>query len=185
MIREALVLTEAMKKLNNYSLYYNDKLTYLYQADEELKEALDNYDTEGMDGKILLVFGVKEEMYIDAIWAQKGFGPLAYMLAMQISPSGWLAPNWNRSKITKSAEQVWKQFFDGKGSKLVTKELLHEAMEPDNMFNFKYKLKNKLNTSKNQKADRDFVGTDKFGEVRGMLSELAEGNLRHSMRSIY
>ncbi len=183
MIRIAIL--EAMKNLDNYALYYDENLTYLYKADDELKEALDNFDPEGMEDKILAVFGVKEEMYIDAIWAQKGFGPLAYMLAMQISPSGWLAPNWNRSQITKSAERVWSQFFDGKGSTLVNKELLHEAMEPDNMYNFKYQLKKKLNTSKNIKADKDFVGKDKFGEVRGMLSELAEGNLRNSMRSIY
>jgi hypothetical protein len=185
MIRDAIYLTEAYKGLEKYALRLDENLTYLYNADDEFREKIYSYDTEEMEGKILLAFGIKEEMYIDAIWAQKGFGPLAYMLAMKASPSGWLAPNWNRSQITKSAQKVWKEFFDGKGSDLVEKELIHPAMEPDNMFNYKFRLKKSLNTTKNEKLHAKFIGDDKYGEIRGMIDELAEGNLRHSMRGIY
>ena len=185
MIRQAIQITEAFKKLDNFALVLDENLSFLYVADDELAQALENYDTENMEDKILLTFGVKEEMYIDAIWAQKGFGPLAYMLAMQISPSGWLAPNWNRNQITASAKKVWKEFFDGKGSNLVIKELIHPGMKDDNFFNYKFKMKKKMNVSKNIKIHDKFIGNDKYGEKLGMLSELAEGNLRQSMRGIY
>ena len=76
---------------------------------------------------MMFVFGIKEDKYMDAVWARKGFGPMAYMVAMQMQ--GIMAPYWNRNHVTKQAEDVWKEFFDGKGSKLVKKELEVPGME--------------------------------------------------------
>jgi len=182
MIREALQnMNEAMKGLDNYALFTSYGLSYLYKADEELAQALDEYDTEGMESKILFVFGIKESMYMDAVWARKGYGPIAYMTAMEMQ--GTMAPNWMESQVTKQAQVVWKEFFDGKGEKFVKKELT--GVSPENYRHYWYSLKKSLKLNNNKKADDKFIGQDKYGEKRGMMNELAEGILRQSMRGIY
>jgi hypothetical protein len=85
-------LNEAAMGLGNYALYVSERLTYLYINDDELKEALESYDLSGMEKKVLFVFGIKEDMYMDAVWAQKGYCPIAYTVALSIAPEGVLAP---------------------------------------------------------------------------------------------
>lgn len=176
-------INEAMKDLDNYALFVSYGISFLYKVDDELAEALESYDMSDMESKILFVFGIKEDMYMDAVWARKGFGPMAYMVAMQMQ--GEMAPNWNRNQITKQAEKVWKEFYDGKGSKLVKKTLLHPGMETGNLWNYSYSLKKKLNYRKNEQIHSKFIGPDKYGERQGMMVEMAEGILRQSMRGIY
>jgi L1 cell adhesion molecule like protein len=107
-------LNEAAMGLGNYALYVSERLTYLYINDNELKEALESYDLSGMEKKVLFVFGIKEDMYMDAVWAQKGYGPIAYKVALSIAPEGVLAPYWQADRVTKSAANIWKEFFNGK-----------------------------------------------------------------------
>ena len=182
MIRQAIEnINEAAQGLGSYALRVKKGLTYLYKADAEFGQALEDYDVEGMESKFLFVFGIKEEMYMDAVWAQKGYGPIAYKVAMQMQ--GTMAPNWMESQVSKSAQRVWKEFFDGKGSDDVKKELT--GVTPENYRHYWYSLKKPLKLNKNIKADEKFVGNDKFDEKRGMMDEIAEGILRHSMRGIY
>lgn len=182
MLREVVQsLNEAAKGLEKFALFTSYGLSYLYKADDELQEALESYDMEGCESKIMFVFGIKEDMYMDAVWARKGFGPIAYKVAMQMQ--GTLAPNWMESQVTKQAQTVWKEFFDGKGSKDVKLELIGPS--EDNYRHYWYSLKRKLNYSKNEKIDANFIGSDQYGEKRGMMDEMAEGILRQSMRGIY
>jgi hypothetical protein len=174
---------EAMKGLNNYALFTSYGISYLYNADTELSEALESYNVEGMESKIMFVFGIKEDKHMDAIWARKGFGPLAYMVAMEMQ--GEMAPYWNANQVTKAAENVWKEFFNGKGSKLVKATIMAPGMDESNYRNYNYSLRKKLNLSKNKKINKDFIGKDKFGEKHGMMIEIAESVLRQSMRGIY
>ena len=178
MLRE---IVEAVKGVDKHALYTSYGLSYLYKVDDELAQALETFNMEGMESKILFVFGIKEDMYMDAVWARKGYGPTAYKVAMDMQ--GTLAPNWMESQVTKQAQNVWKEFFDGKGSKDVKKELT--GVSPDNYRHYWYSLKKKMNLRSNKKKDSDFIGTDKYGERRGMMDELAEGILRQSMRGIY
>jgi hypothetical protein len=170
-----------MKDMGSYALFTSYGLTYLYKADDELAEALESYDMDGMESKIMFVFGIKEDMYMDAVWARKGFGPIAYMVAMQMQ--GTMAPYWMESQVTPQAAKVWKEFFNGKGEKLVNKELT--GVNPENYRHYWYSLKKPLRLNKNKKIDEKFIGPDKYGERRGMMDELAEGILRQSMRGIY
>ena len=182
MIRQAIQsIQEAAKPLGSYALRVKEKLTYLYIIDDELTEAIENYDVSEVDSKILFVFGIKEDMYMDAVWAQKGYGPIAYKVAMQIA--GRLAPNWMESQVTPSAQRIWKEFYNGKGSKDVNKELT--GVSEDNYRHYQYSLKKKMNLNKNIKLDENFIGKDPYAERRGMMDEIAEGILRSSMRSIY
>lgn len=183
MIREELV--EAAKGLEKYALRSTEGLTYLYVVDDKMIKALEDFDMDGMKSNILFVFGIKDMMYMDAVWAQKGYGPAAYKVAMQTSPSGWLGPYWDSARVTKSAQKVWKEFFDGKGSKDVEKKLIYKGADENNYRSYLYKLKNKMNLSKNIRIDKDFVGKDQFGERRTMLDELANGLLVNEMNKIY
>lgn len=169
--------------MGTHALHVNDRLTYLYIADDELDEALSNYDVTTLEEKILFVFGLKDDMYFDAVWAQKGFGPIAYKVAMTISPSGYLAPYWDASRVTKSAQKVWKEFFDGKGSADVEKKLV--GTDESNYRNYWYSLKKPLALNKNIAADKKFVGSDPYGERRDQLNDLADSLLVNAMRAIY
>jgi hypothetical protein len=172
-----------MKTLENNALYISDdhRLVYLYKPDEELRQALEEYDTEDVSDKILFVFGIKEENYMDAIWAQKGYGPIAYMLAMELQ--GEMAPYYMKSKVTPAAEKVWKEFFNGKGAKYVNKQLV--GSDPKNFRNYFYSLKKHLPYKKNVKIDKEFINPDPYGEKRELLNEVAESILENSMNSIY
>ena len=178
-----IVLNEAAKNLGKYALRVDKQLTYLYINDSELKEALESYDMEGMEDKILFVFGIKQDMGLnvfDAVYAQKGYGPIAYKTAMQIA--GSLAPTQD-NRITPSAQKVWKEFFDGKGSKEVEKELFGST--EGNWQRYEYKLKKNINLSNNIKAHKQFIGDDPYNEKSDMLNELADGLLVGNMRDIY
>jgi hypothetical protein len=178
------LVLEAAKGLDNYALKVDDRLTYLYINDSELQESLGNYDMEGMEKKILFVFGLKEDMgmtVFDAVYAQKGYGPITYKVAMTLANG--LAPVQD-SRITKAAEKVWKEFYNGKGSSEV--EIDSWGSSEDMMWKRStYRLKKPLNLSKNHKAHDKFIGKDPYQEKIGMLDELADGILISKMGEIY
>jgi hypothetical protein len=181
--KELALLTEAAKGLENYALVMDEQLSYLYINDSELQEALESYDMENMDEKILFVFEIKQDMGLnvfDAVYAKKGYGPIAYKIAMQLM--GEMAPTQD-SRITKSAQRVWKEFFDGKGSKDVNKELFGSS--EGNWQRYSYSLKKELNYVKNTKNHDVFIGEDLYDEKKDLIKEMADGLLINSMRAIY
>jgi hypothetical protein len=177
-------LLEAANNLGNYALRVDEQLTYLYINDDELKDALESYDLTDMENKILFVFGLKEDMGLttfDAVQAQKGYGPIAYKVAMTIA--GSLSPTQD-SKVSKSAEKVWKEFYNGKGSKEV--EIDSWGSNEEMMWKrSSYKLIKPLNLSKNKKAHETFIGKDPYNEKIDQLNELADSLLINTMRKIY
>lgn len=180
-ILETIEMNETFQNLGNNALVMNDKLTFMYKPDQELKDSLDEYDTDNMEDKILFVYSLKEGLYFDAVFAQKGFGPIAYMVAMQ--QQGQLAPYWMESQVTPAAQKIWKEFFNGKGEKFVNKEL--NGVDPKNYRHYVYSLKKPLNLSKNLKINDRFLENDEYGEKQTMILELADSLLQNSMESIY
>lgn len=176
------VMNEAAMDLGSYALKTSERLTYLYKNDSELAEAIEAYDTDGMESKILFVFAIKQDMGLnvfDAVYAQKGYGPAAYKTAMTMM--GSLAPVQD-SRVTRSAQKIWEEFYSGKGSNGVTKELFGAV---DGWQRNEYKLKKPLNLAKNKKAHEKFLGKDPYQEKIGMLDELADGLLNSKMAGIY
>lgn len=178
-----IAINESAKIIDNLAIRLDERLTIIYEITPEFSEAIDNYELLNYDNNIKAVFGIKEDNYIDAIWARKGYGPVAYKIAIQLAKDGFLSPNWDRSRITKSAMNVWKEFYDGKGSEDVIKKL--EGADETNYLNYTYKLKNKLDLSKNINLHNKFIGKDPYKERIDQLLELGEGLLTKSMRSIY
>jgi len=178
-----MALNEAAKELDKYALRIDEQLTYLYINDNELQEALEIHNMEGMEDKILFVFGIKQDMGLnvfEAVYAQKGYGPIAYKTAMQMM--GEMAPSQD-SRITKSAQKVWEEFFSGKGSKDVNKELFGST--EGNWQRYTYSLKKELDYVTNIKNNDNFIGKDPYNEKTNMLNEVADGLLINSMRAIY
>jgi hypothetical protein len=177
-------LNEAAKNLENYALKADERLCYLYKNDDELAGALESYDMTDMEDKILFVFGIKEDMgmnVFDAVYAKRGYGPVAYKTAMTLVST--MAPVQD-SRITKGAEKVWKEFYNGKGSKEVHIETWGSS--EDMMWKRStYSLKKPLNLSKNIKEHENFIGKDPYGERISMLDELADGVLISKMGELY
>ena len=178
-------LNEAAQNLGKYALRINEDFVYHYNNDSELKESLENYDMENTEDKILFAFEAKDIgtlTIIKAIYAQKGFGPIAYEIALSMYKE--LSPTQEKTKITKSASNVWKEFHNGKGTNKVTKKLINADLD-DNWQNYKYTLKKKVNYSKNIQIHNRFLGNDPYNEKITMLDELADGILRNKMNEIY
>jgi len=55
-------------------------------------------------------------MVVEEVWAQKGYGPLLYRLALEQSSQHGLAPSRVKGEVSDAASSVWKEFYDGKGA---------------------------------------------------------------------
>jgi hypothetical protein len=177
-------LAEAAKELDSHALRIGDGMVYLYVADSGLGQALESFDMSGMERKILFVFTLKDgprgTETIGAINAQRGYGPIAYKVAMEVS--GGLTPTQETSQMTRGAENIWVGFYSGRGSRDVKIDTWGDD-EPWKQST--YRLKRPLNYRRNVMADKAFVGRDPYGEKRTLLDELADQVLSTSMRGIY
>lgn len=182
------MILEKAEGLGSFALSYNEFLCYLYINDEELDEALASYDMDGMEKKILFVFTIKELenglMTIGAIYAQKGYGPIAYKTAMKLS--GGLTPTQD-TKVTPEAQKVWEEFLSGKGSNDVKVVTFAEGEEQlANKWKYStYSLKKNLNVTKNITNHKIFISQDRYGERKSSLDELADTFLSKTMKKIY
>jgi len=176
-------LNEAAKDIGNNALVISPdhRLVYLYNPSPELKTNLTNYDTSSSESNILFVFGLKEELgnpTFDAVQAQKGYGPLAYKVAMSIA--GSLTPTQD-GRITNAALNVWKKFYKSSDVKIEEFGAVQKYMFQRST----YSLKKKLNLTKNINAHKKFIKADSYNEMQTQLDELADGILMNAMNKIY
>jgi len=179
-------LVEAAKTLDSHALRIGSGMAYLYIPDSELSQALESYDTNNMESKILFVFTLKDgPRGTETIWAinaQRGYGPIAYKVAMEVS--GGLTPTQEASQMTRGAEKIWMEFYSGLGSK----DIEIDTWGDDPTLAWKqstYRLKRSLNYRRNLMVDKNFIGRDPYEEKRVLLDELADQVLSTSMRGIY
>jgi hypothetical protein len=125
---EQVIDEEAVLSLDNIGIFHslNDDILAIYRKDDDIKKALDigNSDLflKHLPNNILGVMYIETtKKYYDqivSVAAEKGYGPLLYLLAMQLSKLGLIADQ-DEGYVSDEAKNVWKNFYDGKGSKLV------------------------------------------------------------------
>ena len=117
-------LDEAPKELTkDTGLYFEDALIVVYnywQLMPSMRRALqDENHAVKVEQAILgaIRLGVRSgTMLVEEVWAQRGYGPLLYRLALERSGHHGLAPSRIKGEVSDAASKVWKEFYDGKGS---------------------------------------------------------------------
>tara|TARA_Y100001937_G_C7131160_1_gene337452 strand:+ start:619 stop:1209 length:591 start_codon:yes stop_codon:yes gene_type:complete len=189
LLREGLLDEAAITSLAGIGFFANESESVLglYKS-EDMKKGLENYDAdeinEAVIGAVELRYNESLQTYeINSIYADKGYGPLLYLIAMTKSPEG-LIPS-RTSQVSKSAKSVWEQFYSGKGQGSVTFEPIKAGRHQEDYMNQKYFIKNPIDLNKAESVTKDILKNDKYGEKLSMLEEAIDGRLRQEMRDIY
>lgn len=134
---------------------------------------------------------------VDSVWAEKGYGPYLYLLAMSVVHPDGLAPTRITSMISPAAKKVWSEFSQGAGSHLVKPVYLKstdkeldkiylttpgKGPHKDAYLNYKYIIKNPINYKPMvAKGNMIFRNTD----ARDIFMEMATGVLKDKLSDIY
>lgn len=192
-------LNEEMSSSQGLALYHpEDADVFVLYNPKTISNALKNYDTDEAANSI---YGIIELRYnetyksyeVERITANKGFGPIMYLTALQYAGKDGLMPTRIKEQVTDQAKNVWKQFYDGIGSKYCksfdlinpednTKNTSHE----EEYLNKKYVLNKTYNDyNKMINNSKMFLRNDRYGEYGDMIWNTGDEILTNKMRSIY
>lgn len=182
-ISEAALGIDGLALLNVENLFY-----CIYEPTEGLKRALLSGQSELGASNIKGAINVRPnseygsfEVY--SVYADKGYGPLMYKIAMSYAGNSGLMPTRSKN-ITPEAKRIWKEFYNGVGASDVKRQKIDEAY-PEEFLNYKYVINKPVNLSTATALNNRFLMNDKHGELRDGLLELADSLLLNKMRSIY
>jgi len=142
---EQIIDEEAILNLDNIGIYYStrDDLVAIYELNDNIKSAIDRNDLSSFikNFKILGVMFFADlsptKIYeIIKVASENGYGPLLYLLAMQLSEKG-LMPD--PKTVSDQAKNIWKNFYDGKGKHLVTPIATVKNIHQEPYLKFAYK----------------------------------------------
>lgn len=182
------LISEAMvSNIDPYALMIEDNIIGLYKHDEldfNSDDLYDNINDAILAGMEVEESETQEGVYeISGVWAKDGFGPILYMIAMELY--GSITP---ANKITKDDKNVWRNFYDGKGSKFVTFSSLPDpesAYHDEEYLNLSYDLSKRIKLNKSIKNHKEFIKNDKYGEIETSLLEAIDSKIINAMRNIY
>tara|TARA_Y100000034_G_scaffold113299_1_gene148168 strand:- start:661 stop:1548 length:888 start_codon:yes stop_codon:yes gene_type:complete len=182
----------AMQTGQGLALVQNGQTFILFKPDVRARRVFQRADWDEMveTNIIMGVIDVRDNtqygsMEVDSVWAQPGYGPLMYMIAMTSAGDYGMMPN-RTPKVTGAAKNVWQQFDQGAGQDLVTPHDVGADHHKEPYMNQKYTL-NQPNPDIPQmlaKGERFFRG-DRHGELRTNFIEFADGLLRSEMENLY
>ncbi len=179
-----------MKKLTTEALYISDTKSEFIIYDPKMRQYLDNENWDKSRPYFLGILNLRDNQTydtweVDRIWSKKGYGPLLYLLAMQETGNEGLMPSRVKSQVTPEAKRVWKEFYDGKGSDLVTYEDTEAIHHDEDYLNKKYFIDTQIDTSAAQRRHKQVIGQDPYGERFNNFIETADGVIGGEMSEIY
>ena len=193
-VEESEILDEHYIKYDNLALLKSGNLYVLFDPKIKIDPNSDNYD-EAFNyilGAIELRFNDKYDSFeVDSISAKHGYGPLMYMIGMTVAGSKGLIPSRINTQVTNEAKNVWKEFFNGKGTQYVNildlkdNENQIASQHNEEYLNKKYLIKKPLQLNKLYNKTQMLLRNDQYGEKEYWLEELGNDYLRNSMRGIY
>lgn len=170
----------------------NNAFLVLFKPDYRLKIALKKQDTdliEQFEDHIVGAISIRDNtLYksaeVDRVYAQQGYGPLLYILAM--CANGHLMSSRVYGQVSDDAKGVWQNFDKGVGKNLVNRQSLKVKHHDEDYLNKKYKLKQSYPMyEKLLKKGNAFFMFDTYGEMRNSLMELAEVVLHRKVNTLY
>jgi len=191
-------LNEEMKSTEGLALHKSGAMIILYNP-RDIFPLLSAFDGDLLSEIAKNVMGIVEirdnQKYnadeIDRTWAQKGYGPLMYLIAMTEAGNRGLIPNRLNTQITPEAKNVWRNFYEGVGKDYVeTTPLIDDEGErathhEEEYLNTRYIIKNPLDISILEHRDAEVFANDRYGELTSHFEEMADSIIRHKMEDIY
>ena len=114
----------AIEDISNLGVYDDNNFVILYEANpvrafirRAVYEDPDKYDiSKYIVGAVRL--GWRDGNYtVEEIFANKGYGPVLYRLALERAGRHGLSPSKIKGEVSDAAQNVWKEFHSGKGMK--------------------------------------------------------------------
>ena len=177
----------------------DEELMVLFSPTSTLKQAarMGDFDAMEQSGSVLGVVETRDNtLYqsdeIDQIWAERGYGPLLYLLTMTRAGDYGLTPSRIRNQVSPQAQNVWSQFASGKGKDFVTSSPLvndegeQAAHHEEPHLNQKYVIKQAYPEYKKMlMRGKRFFAKDQYDEWKTHLLEFGDAKLRGEMNQIY
>ncbi len=201
MSKRHVKLFEAWKSIDEFknpmglALHKGEKMFILYDP-HNIQEPMKNWDHEEMAenifGVIELRWNEKHEAFeVKSVWAQKGYGPVMYLVALDHAEEKGLISTRQRGNITPEAKKIWKEFHEGKGKEYVkTKFLVNEdgglsEDHKEDYLNKRYLIEEPYDTREIERSHEKLFKYDKYGEMINTLIEAGDSLLRGEMEKIY
>jgi len=129
--------------------------------------------------------GAQKAFKVEEIWAEKGYGPTLYRIAIQHAGRNGLMPSTIKGQVSAAAENVWKEFYDGKGSDFVnTEKSADDNHEVEHLDSIYYSNGPRINTSKAEQNHSKIFNKakDPYEEKLTTLLETADSVLGAAVR---
>ena len=192
--KQASCISEAaIEDISKLGLYIDGTYIILYEQ-EGVGDQVEQTDFDG-DGDKIEPFikgvirlgweGVQKVFKIEEIWAEKGYGPTLYRIAIQHAGRNGLMPSPHKGQVSQAAQNVWKEFYDGKGSDFVdVKKSADDNHEIEHLDSIYYSNGPQINTSKAEQNHSEIFNkaTDPFEEKLTTLLETADSILHDAVR---
>jgi len=186
-------LTEAaIEDISDMGLYLADNYIILYKYIpilSKIRNAVykdpDKYDiSSDIVGTMRL--GLRDKHFtVEEVWAEKGYGPIIYRLAIEQSDHYGITPSIIRGEVSDAASNVWKNFYDGVGSDFVTHRPLEKQVHDQEHLNQIYfSSGNRVNKEKAIKNHNKIFSKsrDPYEELFTHLLETADSKLGDMVR---
>tara|TARA_B100000676_G_C17797395_1_gene690335 strand:+ start:177 stop:782 length:606 start_codon:yes stop_codon:yes gene_type:complete len=188
-------INEAPKELSKTTgLYLEDSLIVVYDyygVKASIKRSLGSEEhMEKVDNAILgaMSLGFRSGNFVvEMVWAQRGYGPLLYRLALEQSSRYGLVPSRIKGEVSDAASSVWKEFYDGKGSEYArhepAKEQIHGVEWLDAVYYPTSAVQDKdTSIALNKKVFNRTA--DPYEELETNFLEIAHSKLRDEMSKV-
>jgi len=149
-----------------------------------------NPDVEAIDEHFLGALDLRwndkhKAMEADSILTKKGYGPLMFLIGMQVAGDDGLIPI-QTNQITPAAESVYKEFYEGKGRDLIETTQLEGGRHTDRPhLNQRMRIKKPLDLASAERRNKEAIGPDPYGQKETLLQEEGDVWLRRAMHEIY
>lgn len=165
--------------------------TFLLYDFAKMDLALTEYDYDEIDEAVVGVVetrynGKHDAVEVDSLWGTQGYGPLLYLIAMQLAKPRKLITNRGVDKTSDSAKRVWKEFYDGRGKNSVEiEELANPDPNKEDFLNHAMTNKVKIDIRGMESKNNDILSNDRYGEKKDTLEEAGDSKLKYEMEKIY
>ena len=187
--KENQFLEMAMSNLSGTALFSGVRVIGLY-CSELMKPALDKENKKNMLDSILGAVSYRKNFTYHAnettgIAAEHGYGPLLYLLLMNISPEG-LIPNRVPEEMNESAKKVWREFTEGSGRKFVVAEPLNVKHHKESYLNMRFFLQKPLSgTLVAKRRHEQVVGYDPYWKKNNLIATVFDQYLNQELQKVY
>jgi hypothetical protein len=187
--RSSCISEAAVEDISKLGLYVTDSYIILYDrygVGAQVRHLDGDKIEPFIKGVVRLGWeGAQKAFKVEEIWAEKGYGPTLYRIAIQHAGRNGLMPSTIKGQVSPAAENVWKEFYDGKGSDFVdTKKSADDNHGVEHLDSIYYSNGPQINTSKAEQNHSKIFNKakDPYEEKLTTLLESADSVLQDLVR---